>query len=267
MTNSLFRSVSLITGLVLGTLFGFVLFFQSPAFASVPEPPPRPANYVVDLAGVINPNVENGLNSFLRDLEAKTGAQAIVLTVKSLDGEDIDGFSLRIAEQWKLGRKDKDDGLLFTIAIDDRKYRFEVGYGLEGILPDSFVGSIGREHLVAHFRKGDYSTGIASATLAVIGRIAENAEVEITGMDRARSAMPAGAGVRKKPSLISTIFTVIFIIGAIILFIKNPRLFMWIVLMMMMSGGRGRGGGWSGGGGFGGGGGGGFGGGGASGGW
>ncbi len=241
---------------------GLALFsFQGPAAASTPAPPRRPANYVVDLAGVIRPEIERGLNSFLRDLEAKTTAQAIVLTVKSLDGEDIEGFSLRIAEQWKLGQKDKDKGLLFTIAIDDRKYRIEVGYGLEGVLPDSFVGSIGREHLGPHFKKGDYSAGIAGATLAIIGRIAEGAEVEITGMAQVRS----GARVRKKPSVASLIFTAIFIIGAIILFIKNPRLFMYILIFSMM-GGRSRGGGWSGGGGFGGGGGG-FGGGGASGGW
>ena len=263
MTNSPFKSIVWATGLALGLL---LFSFQSLAAASTPTPPPRPGNYVVDLAGVIRPEIERGLNSFLADLEAKTTAQAIILTVKSLDGEDIEGFSLRIAEQWKLGRKDKDNGLLFTVAIDDRKYRIEVGYGLEGVLPDSFVGSIGREHLGPHFRKGDYSAGIAGATLAIIGRIAESAEVEITGMERARRSAPPGAGVRKKPTLVSLIFTVIFIIGAIILFIKNPRLFMFILIFSMM-GGRSRGGGWSGGGGFGGGGGGGFGGGGASGGW
>ncbi|MBE9528794.1 MAG: TPM domain-containing protein [Proteobacteria bacterium] len=265
MTNSAYRSLILTVGFVLGLLLCTLTATPSTVDAAVSGVPARPANYVVDMAGVINPNVESGLNGFLRDLEAKTGAQAIVLTVKSLEGGSIDDFSLRVAEQWKLGRKDQDNGLLFTVAIEDRKYRFEVGYGLEGVLPDSFVGSIGREHLVAHFRKGDYSTGIASATLAVIGRIADNAEVEITGFQEVRRRVPSGAP--KKPSLIGTIFTVLFIIGAIILFIKNPRLFMWIVFMMMMSGGRGRGGGWSGGGGFGGGGGGGFGGGGASGGW
>lgn len=260
MTSSPFKSTVLATGLALGLL---LFAFQTPVSASTPEPPRRPANYVVDLAGVIRPEIERGLNSFLRDLEAKTSAQAIVLTVKSLDDESIDGFSLRIAELWKLGRKDRDNGLLFTVAIDDRKYRIEVGYGLEGVLPDSFVGSIGREHLVPHFRKGDYSAGIAGATLAIIGRIAESAEVEITGMQQVRRSAPA---VRKKPSVASLIFTVLFIIGAIILFIKNPRLFMWILIFSMMGGRRG-GGGWSGGGGFGGGGGGGFGGGGASGGW
>jgi uncharacterized protein len=265
LTNSAYRSLILTVSFVLGLFLLVHTVAPSVVDAAVEGVPARPSNYVVDLAGVISPNVENGLNGFLRDLEAKTGAQAIVLTVKSLNGGSIDDFSLRVAEQWKLGRKDVDNGLLFTIAIEDRKYRFEVGYGLEGVLPDSFVGSIGRDHLVAHFRKGDYSTGIASATLAVIGRIAENAEVEITGFKEVRSRVPTGAP--KKPTLLGTIFFVLFIVGAVILFIKNPRLFMWIVLMMMMSGGRSRGGGWSGGGGFGGGGGGGFGGGGASGGW
>ncbi len=263
MTNSPFKSITWAIAFTLGLL---LFSFQTTVSASTPEPPSRPANYVVDLAGVIRPEIKRGLNSFLSDLEAKTTAQAIILTVKSLDGESIDGFSLRIAEQWKLGKKDKDNGLLFTVAIDDRRYRIEVGYGLEGVLPDSFVGSIGREHLAPNFRKGDYSAGLAAATLAIISKIAESAEVEITGMAQAQRSAPPGTGVRKKPSVASLIFTVIFIIGAIILFIKNPRLFMWILIFSMMGGRRG-GGGWSGGGGFGGGGGGGFGGGGASGGW
>ncbi len=264
MTNSHFKPI-LIKAAVLFYLL--LILLQSPAAASVPEVPKRPTNYVVDLAGVITPDVESRLNSFLKELDVKTGAQVVVLTVKSLGGEDIDGFSLRVAELWKLGQKGTDNGLLFTVSIDDRKYRIEVGYGLEGALPDSFVGSVGRKYLVPYFRKGDYSTGLASATLAVIEKIAKSADVKITGTQRARSVMPAGAEGRKKPSIVSKIFAVLFILGAVVLFIKNPRLFMWIIFMMMMSGGRGRGGGWSGGGGFGGGGGGGFGGGGASGGW
>lgn len=264
MTNSPLKSIALATGLALSLL---LFLFQAPARASSPEPPQRPASYVVDLAGVISPEAERGLNAVLRDLESKTTAQALVLTVKSLNGESIEGFSLRIAEQWKLGRKDRDNGLLLTVAVDDRKYRIEVGYGLEGPLPDSFVGSVGREHLVPHFRKGDYSTGIANATLAIAGRIAESSGVEITGMDRVRRRVPSGTRIQQKHGLSDAIFTILVIIAAIILFIKYPRFFWYLFIFSMLGGGRGRGGGWSGGGGFGGGGGGGFGGGGASGGW
>jgi uncharacterized protein len=224
-----------------------------------------PRNYVVDLAGIIRDDVEIKMDNYLRELERKTTAQVIVLTVQSLDGESIDGFSLRIAEKWKIGQKGKDNGVLFTVVSRDRKYRFEIGYGLEGILPDSLVGSIGRQYIVPYFRKGDYSTGIYAAVLAVAQKIASSKGVEITGMPTVRVSRNRAP---KKMGLPGVILSVVLLIFAVILFIKNPRLFL---LLLLFSGGGSRGG-WSGGGGFGGGGfggggGGGFGGGGASGGW
>ncbi|VAX33125.1 Beta-propeller domains of methanol dehydrogenase type [hydrothermal vent metagenome] len=237
-----------------------LLCLTSISWASTPKPPATPRNYVVDLAGIIRDDVERKMDSYLRELEQKTTAQMIVLTVKSLDGESIDGFSLRIAEKWKIGQKGKDNGVLFTVASRDRKYRFEIGYGLEGILPDSLVGSIGRQYIVPYFRKGDYSTGIYAAVVAVAQEIAGSKGVTITGMPTVRVS---GKRARKEMGLPGIILTAVFLIFAVILFIKNPRLFL---LLLLFSGG-GRRGGWSGGGGFGGGGGGGFGGGGASGGW
>ena len=73
----------------------------------------------------------------------------VVLSINSLEGEPIEKFSLTTAEKWALGQKGKDNGVLITIAVQDRKYRIEVGYGLEAVLPDSLVGSIGRKCFVA----------------------------------------------------------------------------------------------------------------------
>ncbi len=227
--------------------------------------PDTPANYVVDLAGIINDNVEANLNRYLLELEQKTTAQMIVLTINSLEGESLEDFSIKVAhDKWKLGQKGKDNGVLLLVSLEDRKYRFETGYGIEGILPDSLAGSIGRQYLVPSFKNKDYSTGIFTATLAVINIIASDAGAEISGMPRLRSRSPSVE--RRKPTLKSIIFTILFFIGMIYLAIKHPRLFMFLLIMSMMGGGRR--GGWGGsGGGFGGGGGGGFGGGGASGGW
>lgn len=244
----------------------FFLFFSSPAWTSTPEPPARPSNYVVDLAGVIKDDVERSLNSYLRELDKKTSAQMVILTINSLDGEDIEGFSLGVAEKWKLGQKDKDNGALLVVSVKDRKYRFEVGYGLEGLMPDGFVGTVGRQYLVPYFRKSDYSTGIFVAASTLIAEIADNEGVKIEGTG---SQGGVQRGVRKKAGPLQWFFGIVVAIFAIILFIKNPRLF---ILLLLMSGGRrggwaGGGGFGGGGGGFGGGGGGGFGGGGASGGW
>jgi uncharacterized protein len=250
------------------------LLFLCAAFASAVEPqiPQTPHRYVVDLAGIIDDSVENRLDGYLQELEQKTTAQFVVLTVQSLDGEAIEDFSLSVAhDRWRLGQKGKDNGVLLVVAYKDRKYRFEVGYGLEGILPDSLVGSIGRTYLVPNFRKGDYSQGIFTAALAVISQIASNAGVEITGMPQLKVQRSA-RGTRRGGGIAGTLFSLLFLIAAIVLFIKNPRLFLLFLFASSMGGGRRS---WGGGGGFGnggfgsfgGGGGGGFGGGGASGGW
>ncbi len=245
-----------------------VLFIYAAAVSAEVAVPDRPLNHVVDLAGIIDANMEDGLNRYLLELEQKTTAQMVVLTVKELEGEDIFDASLSIAhDKWKLGQKGKDNGVLLMISLNDRKYWTQVGYGLEGVLPDSLTGSIGRQYLVPYFKKGEYSTGITAAAIAMINEIAAEADVEITGMPklRGRSSNQHGGAQRREPTLLGTVFSVLFFIGLIYLFIKHPRLFMLFLMMSMMGGGRRSG--WSGGGGFGGGGGGGFGGGGAGGGW
>jgi uncharacterized protein len=237
--------------------------------AVVPQIPRTPSHHVVDLAGIMDDTVEQRLNGYLQELEQKTTAQFVVLTLTSLEGESIEDFTLTTAhDTWKLGQKGKDNGALLVVALKDKKYRFETGYGLEGTLPDSLVGSIGREYLVPYFKKGDYSTGIFGASLAVISEIASNEGVAITGMPKLQRRYPARE--QRDGGMLRTLLSILFFIGAIILFIKYPRFFLLLLLFSSMGGGRR---GWSGGGGFGGGGGGfgggggGFGGGGASGGW
>ncbi|NLI29475.1 MAG: TPM domain-containing protein [Nitrospiraceae bacterium] len=162
-----------------------VVLTAGAVFSATPEPPAMPPAPVVDLAGIIRPEVKTHLNGMLRELERKTGAEFVILTVSSLDGEGIESFTLRMAERWKLGKKGKDNGMLLTIALNDKKYRFDTGYGLESILPDSFLGTLGREQLRPHFRKGDYSTGILNAASIIAQRIAEEKKVALG--DRAAS--------------------------------------------------------------------------------
>jgi uncharacterized protein len=234
------------------------------AAVSIPAVPP---DYVVDLAGVIDEAAEQRLDGALRELEQKTTAQVVVLTVDTLDGQAIESFTLDLAHnRWRLGQKGKDNGVLIAVAVQERRYRFEVGYGLEGVLPDSAVGSMGRELLVPALRRGDYAGGLSAVTLAIAGQIAAGAGVELQGVP-ARVYRPAGArrGQGAPPGPLAKALGLLVLVGLVVLFIKNPRL---LILLMMMSQGGGRSSGWSGGGGgFGGGGGGGFGGGGSSGSW
>lgn len=255
----------------LAAFFILILCFIPALICAVtPSIPDVPRDYVVDLVNIISPDVETKLDGYLKELEERTTAQIVVLTIKSLEGEPIEQFSLDVAHnKWKLGQKGKDNGLLILVALDDRKYRIEVGYGFEGILPDSLAGSIGRQYFVPYFRQGDYSNGIYSGTVAIVNEIARSENVVITGL----KAIPGPVNViayRKSLSPFTLLILVIIFIGIVIVVIRHP----WLILLFLSSGRRGGwgggfgGGGFGGGGGsFGGGGGGGFGGGGASGGW
>ncbi len=242
--------------------------FASFAAASTPEPPSVPRDYVVDLAGIMSPDVISRLNGILLELEQKTSAQVLVLTVQSLDGQSIEEFAFNTKEKWKLGQKGKDNGVLIAVAVKDRKYRIEVGYGLESVLPDSLVGSIGREYFVPYFRQGDYGTGIYAGTIALVRTIAASEGVQISiGEEAEQPRMSIGG---KPIGMFQAVMFGILALVALILFITHPRQCFLILIFSQMGGGRG---GWSGGGGgfgggsFGGGGGGSGGGGGASGGW
>jgi uncharacterized protein len=158
---------------LLKRLLVIALFWLYPAAlqAVTPPIPAQPPQYVVDLAGVLNAETRTRLNTRLKDLEAATTAQVVVLTINSLEGEPIESFSHQTAVKWGIGQKGKDNGVLITVAVKDRKYRIEVGYGLESALPDSLVGSLGREYLVPNFKKGDFAGGIVAAVTALADKI------------------------------------------------------------------------------------------------
>lgn len=235
---------------------------------------PMPRQYVEDYANVISPADEQSLNGILQELEQKTGAQYIVLTVETAGGTPIEEFSIKLAEKWKLGQKGKDNGLLFVIAVKDREYRFEVGYGLEGFITDQYSGRIGREVLVPYLKKGDYSQGVFQANAQVAQKIAAQSGVTLSGMPKLPPAPERRTSSGVPCCALLALLLILLILGG--------GSGWWFFLPFMLGGfgsprGYGRsgsfgggsfGGGFGGfGGGFGGGGGGGFGGGGASGSW
>lgn len=174
------------------------LFWLYPAFlpAVTPPIPAQPPQYVVDLAGVLTAESRARLNARLKDLEAATTAQVVVLTLNSLEGATIEEFSHQTAVKWGIGQKGKDNGVLLTVAVKDRKYRIEVGYGLESVLPDSLVGSLGREDLVPNFRKGDFAAGI----VAVVTKLADNISGGKVSKAEAGSPPPPAKTVRQSGS-------------------------------------------------------------------
>lgn len=124
-----------------------------------------------DNAHLLDAAASSRLTAELKDFEAKSGHQVVVLTLPSLEGEVLEDFSVKIAKTWKLGRKGKDDGVLLLIAKNDRKMRIEVGYGLEGELPDALAGRIIRSEITPRFRAGDFPGGVSAGVHAVIGAL------------------------------------------------------------------------------------------------
>lgn len=153
-------------GIVLAAL---VLGFM-PTVASALEVPAL-SGRVNDYAGIISPEAEARIEQTLAALERDKGAQVAVLTIDSLDGESLEEYSLRVAETWKLGRAEQDDGALLFIAKNDRKMRLEVGYGLEPYLSDVMSRRILDQILRPSFRAGDFDGGIERAVGAIDGLI------------------------------------------------------------------------------------------------
>jgi len=235
-----------------------------------------PRHYVEDYANVVNASHERSLNGILQELEQKTGAQYIILTVDTTGGLPIEQFAIEQVEKWKLGQKGKDKGMLFVFATKERQARFEVGYGLEGFITDQYTNRVGRNVLVPYIKQGKTSQGIYEANLQIVQRIASESGVALTGMPK---MAPVGVGrgnIRRGLPCCSILPMLIFMF--LIFGGRGRGMGMLFFLPFMLGGfgghgGYGRSGSFGGGsfgggfGGFGGGMGGGFGGGGASGGW
>jgi uncharacterized protein len=126
---------------------------------------------VTDLTGTLTPDQIATLDQRLRAFEAKKGSQIAVLIVPTTQPETIEQYSIRVAEEWRLGRKGVDDGVLLVVAREDRAVRIEVGYGLEGALPDVLANRITDQVIVPRFRSGDFYGGVASAIDRIIAII------------------------------------------------------------------------------------------------
>ena len=264
---------------------------------------PALQHHVTDLTATLDPASVAALEAQLTAFEARKGSQVAVLLVPSTAPEDIAQFSLRVAEQWKLGRRKVDDGAILVAAMQDRTLRIEVGYGLEGVLSDAIAKRIISETITPRFRTGEFSAGVRAGVDQMLGVI-DGEPLPAPAADRARSRSRGNDTFELLPMLLmvglviggvlralfgrlpAACATCVLVAGAawllasslLLVVIAGALGFVFTLAgggvgrsalwMMAGSGGRDRSGfGGGGGGGFGGGGGGGFGGGGASGRW
>ena len=206
----------------------------------------KPTDYVNDFANVLDQNTVAQLDNICQQIDQQAHAQIAVVTIKSLDGDDVVSYAVALYQKWGIGTKGKDRGVLILLAVQDRKYWTTVGYGLEPILPDGKVGGFGRE-AVPLLKQNDFSGAVSLMTTRVADVIAEDAGVQLTG------ARPGTGAEEQEPRKGLSAVGVIVLIVIFLILISTP--FGRLLLFSMLLGGRG-GGGSSGGGGFGGGGGG-----------
>jgi len=223
-----------------------------PAMAAEKLPVPRGA--VNDYAHVIPPDIKSKMENLSREVHEKTGTAIVVAVVPTVGENDVREYTNELYRKWGIGEKGKDKGVLIFLTMKEHRVRIEIGYGVEGILPDGLVGEILDENFMPAARNGDYAAGLYNTQVAVAAVIAKDAHVTLTG----NLAVELPRTKKEKGRV--NIVTIVLMVLAFIVLIATPQgrdMLPWLLLLLFS----GRGGGGSGGfGGFGGGGFGGFGG-------
>lgn len=134
--------------------------------------------YINDFANVLDSSTENDVFNIARNIEEKTTAQLVVVTVPSLDGDSIEGYANTLFNQWKIGSSDKDNGVLLLVSSGDRKVRIEVGYGLEGAINDAKAGRILDDTAIPALKENDYNQAIKDTVVQLEGIIYKEYNVE-----------------------------------------------------------------------------------------
>ncbi len=206
---------------------------------------PKPQGWVNDFAHVIPLSYQRKIEAVASEVKEKTGAELVVVTVENMGGASIEDYAVGLYQTWGIGEKGKDNGVLLLASMEERRVRIEVGYGLEGILPDGVCGEIRDKYIVPDLRAGNYGMGFYKGILAVADVIARDAGVKITGtqgvVTRSHSSSRGGAG--------GLFLIVLFVL---LMIFTRGRILPWLFLGAMMGGGNRGGWGGFGGGGFGG---------------
>ncbi|OLC29345.1 MAG: hypothetical protein AUH31_07230 [Armatimonadetes bacterium 13_1_40CM_64_14] len=168
---------------------------------------PIPTGFVNDFAGVLNQGARLQLEERLQAYARETTTEIAIATLPSLGGRTIEDASVRLFEQWRIGKRDKNNGILIVVALQDRRVRIEVGYGLEGKVPDAQAGRIIRDIITPSFRQGDYAGGLTAA----VDELAR-----LIGAPSAASPRPAPRPGRSSPNawLVGEVLFFLTILGA-----------------------------------------------------
>ncbi|QNI33107.1 TPM domain-containing protein [Alloacidobacterium dinghuense] len=205
---------------------------------------PKPTNYVSDFANVLSPETKQQLNQLCGQVDHQAHAQIAIVTVKTLDGEEIQDYAVQLWDAWKIGQKDR--GVLILLAVQEHKRWIATGYGLEAILPDARVGNIGRQ-MVPYLRSGDYDDAVSLAVDQISQIIARDAGVTLQSIQKRRP--PQQQAIRLSLGQLIIFAVIIFLVILFLARAGGSGLLGFLLGMFLGGGGRG---GWGGGGGSGG---------------
>ena len=189
----------------------------------------KPTNrfYINDYANIISKEYENYIYENSLNLYEKTGAQIVVTTVDSLEGQDIETYSLEMARNWAIGSSGSNNGVLLLLAVEDRKVRIEVGYGLEGILPDGKTGRILDEYGVPYFKDDKFETGLVEVYKSLFTNVAYEYDNIVT----LGEGMEDYIVEEDELGLIEILFIVLFVGGIILVFAGPIMLYGFLSLI------------------------------------
>ena len=182
--------------LAVAWLLGLILLLPLSAVAAPAVPHLK--SPVTDEAGLLSAGVRGDLERSLLDYQKQTGHQFAFLSVGELDGTAIEDFGQQVASAWRLGDEKRDDGLILIVAREERAVRIEVGYGLEGVIPDALAARVIRQTIVPAFREGRFDQGVRGG----FEQLMRAAEGEALGEDKGPTAVPIGGWIRWLPIVI-----------------------------------------------------------------
>ena len=203
---------------VLMILLSSILLYGQ--YQAVPELKGR----VTDLTGTLNSQQAGSLEASLKTFEEEKGSQVVVLIIPTTDPEPISSYSIRVAEEWKIGRGGVDDGVILLIAMDDRQLRIEVGYGLEGAIPDAYAKRIIENLILPQFRQGRFYDGISDGVGAIMGLIEGEELPQVT------QSSPSTYGITHQNLFVFLIIASLVILSIIKALVKNTGL-KWVSVL------------------------------------
>ena len=196
-----------------------VLVFLILPFLGYAQNAPQPVGWVNDFANVIDKANTEKLNSLIEEIEQKTTTEIAVVTINSIAPYDEKEYARVLFDSWKPGKKGKDNGVLVLLAVKERRWRIETGYGVEGILPDGLCGEIGRNYMVPYFKEAKYGEGLYQGVRAIANVIAKDAHVTLVTLGNFEEITTENQSSSSTPNALQTV--ILFIIIVLFIVISN----------------------------------------------